>query len=203
MKRTRSLWETAVKSSISIVALFLIFLHLWVPALKVDVVTVALLVVAVLPWAYTVIQSVTLPGGYGVKFQDIAAAGAKLENSEAVVSLSASASNETQQPILERVQSLDPNLAVAGLRIEIEKSIRKIADAHGIPSHGPLTTLLGTLGAEGLLAATMVDGLRTLIRIGNEAVHGATVDPEAAEWAILHSQQIIRSLSRVVEARSS
>jgi hypothetical protein len=200
-----SVWTTIhrsrsviLKSAMSLIALGFILVHILKPSLKVDSITIALIVIAMLPWLYSVIESAKFPGGYEIKFRDISKAGEKIGGGGVVAEMSASAAADSAlQSTLERVQSIDPNLAVAGLRIEIEKSVRKIADAHGVPSRGPLTNLVNTLGTRGVFPGSMVDGLKTLIQIGNSAVHGASVDPSAAEWAIIHSQQIIRSLNRI------
>jgi len=198
MKRNTMPGHHIVKSAISLGAVTLIILHLCKPALKVDGVTIALVIVASLPWLYSVVESAKLPGGYEIKFRDISKAGEKVGAGEkAILSDIAASEDTTSLSTLERVQSLDPNLAVAGLRIEIEKAVRRIADVHSIPSGGALTSLVVNLGSKAIIPLTMVDGLKTLIRIGNEAVHGASVDPEAANWAILHSEQIIRSLNSI------
>ncbi len=98
---------------------------------------------------------------------------------------------------MEQVHAIDPNLAIAGLRIEVEKSLRKIAHAHAIPNRGALKQLVRTLGSRGLLTPSTVAGLEELVDMGNSAVHGATVDPEAAEWALRNSGIIIQSLNRI------
>jgi len=125
-----------------------------------------------LTWLYAAIESAKLPGGYEIKFRDIAKAGEKVSPGT-LESVSAAADTSSGMSTWELVQPIDPNLALAGLRIEIEKSLRRIAAVHSVSTRLPVTYVLRALGAKGALPPATVDGLKTLIRLGNEAVHGA------------------------------
>lgn len=56
------------------VAILVAALNLWVPDLKIDGITLALLLVAVAPCLAPVIKSVELPGGFKIELQDVKAA---------------------------------------------------------------------------------------------------------------------------------
>ena len=65
-----------VRMGISLSALALLVLHkLYTGLLPADTIGVGLLVVAVLPWVLTVISEAELPGGWKVKFREVAEGG--------------------------------------------------------------------------------------------------------------------------------
>jgi len=156
-------------------------------------VTVALLIVMLLPWLYSVIESAKLPGGYEVKFRDISEAAKKIEGSGDTFSLNAAADAPT---ISELVYALDPNLAMAYLRIEVEKSVRAIARKNGFTADDTLSAQIRSLTKAGVFPPQMADGILSLIGMANRAIHGASVDPMAAEWAVEHGEMVINSLRR-------
>jgi hypothetical protein len=61
-----------IKALISIVSLTIIIIRVALPALKIDSITLGLLIVAALPWFSDLLQSAELPGGWKVVFKDIA-----------------------------------------------------------------------------------------------------------------------------------
>lgn len=62
---------TWLKASISVIACSLLLVRIFWPELKVDSVTLGLLVVGVLPWFSNLIESAKFPGGWEVKFRDL------------------------------------------------------------------------------------------------------------------------------------
>lgn len=93
----------------------------------------------------------------------------------------------------------DPNLALAGLRIDIEKKLRAIADKHQLTSEGPEKTLSAAqltriLVEHGLLSDDERRALNDLLTTLNQAVHGAQVSDEAAQWALEIGPRIISGL---------
>lgn len=67
-----------VKLIISIIALSLIAGRLIWPHINIDAIILGLLIVAILPWLTSLIESAKFPGGWEVKFRDIQAAGQKI-----------------------------------------------------------------------------------------------------------------------------
>ena len=53
----------SIKYTISLLALVIALAHLIWPDIRIDAITVTLLVVAVLPWLSSVFKSIELPGG--------------------------------------------------------------------------------------------------------------------------------------------
>src|SRR6266851_3613859 len=116
---------------ISTVASIFIVLHLADPTLRIDAVSLVLLIVAMLPWLGSVFKSIEFPGGAKVEYQDLQ----KAELAASKAGLLGSGPDQpktSSSPSFMAVAHEDPNLALAGLRIEIEKALRSIAANLGI-----------------------------------------------------------------------
>ncbi|MCF5946695.1 hypothetical protein L2249_25705, partial [Xanthomonas perforans] len=66
-----------LKAVISVVAVSAIAVRIAFPEIKIDLVTLGLMIVAVLPWLSELIESAKFPGGWEVKFRDLREAGEK------------------------------------------------------------------------------------------------------------------------------
>ena len=118
--------STGLKLLVSGGALAFIVGHLIWPALTVDAVTLGLIAIAVLPWLSSLIESVELPGGFKIKLQNLQAAASKVTGGVPAT--------EGAKPTASylRLKEDDPNLALAGLRIEIETRLRALAQKYGV-----------------------------------------------------------------------
>jgi len=110
---------------ISLLAIIIILVHLIWPSLAIDGITLTLIVVAVIPWLAPLFKSLELPGGWKIEFKDLAKA--KVEADAAGLLASSTEVNVTKEYPFQIVAEDDPNLALAGLRIEIEKRLRELA----------------------------------------------------------------------------
>jgi hypothetical protein len=63
--------STIIKIAISSIAAALIIAHIGWPDLKIDSITIGLVVVAVLPWLASVIERATFPGGWELVFREV------------------------------------------------------------------------------------------------------------------------------------
>ena len=180
-----------LKLCISIGALIFIAIHIFLPDVKIDAITLGLLIVAVLPWLTSLIESAKFPGGWEVKFRDVQTAGDKITKQELVDVADVVPSPPSFLEIAER----DPNLALVGLRIEIEKRLRALAAKEGLDDQ---RRSLGFLSLElinkGVLDGPSASGLQELIRAGNNAAHGAKVEDGVAQWAIDTGPLVLASL---------
>jgi hypothetical protein len=92
----------------------------------------------------------------------------------------------------------DPNLALAGWRIELEQELRRIAEENDMPVETRSAgQLLGMLMRREIVDPRAAPGLQELLRLANRGVHGASVDPSVI--AVLRTQgrevlQYLRSL---------
>ena len=179
-----------VKLIVTVVAVILLVARLIWPSLKIDAVALGLLAIAVVPWLSSLIRSAEFPGGWKVEFRDVQSAGTKITGTDD------RGSSGTNGYSFQSIRSEDPNLALAGLRIEIEKRLRSLAEKNGLDSHGALVNQLDQLRRKGVIEENFASGILELVDAGNRAVHGAKVDPSVAEWALEESPRIINALDR-------
>jgi hypothetical protein len=177
-------------------------LHLVLPSLAVDAITLALLVIAVLPWVAPLVKSVELPGGLKLELRDLERATARADTAGL---LAAEPSSVEQEFSFEAVAARDPNLALAGLRIEIERRLTLLARAHRLQL-GRLRgvgQLLQTLTSASVLRSDEQSVLADMIGLLNAAVHGADVDQRAAEWALDVGPRLLTALDQRIAAAAA
>lgn len=179
-----------IKLAISIGAIAVIALRFAFPHLSIDAITLGLIIVAILPWISSIIESAEFPGGWKVKFRDIEEAGRKVTGE--VPSQDRIISADMLRLQLDAAE--DPNLALVGLRIEIEKRLRAIAHQNGLPESRPASALARDLQNRGVLADSSVSGLQELIAAGNKAAHGARVEPQVSDWARNYGPRVLAAL---------
>lgn len=171
-------------------ALSIALVHVVFPGLAIDAVALVLVIVAVVPWLAPLFKSLQLPGGWKVEFQDLQKVAAKADDAGL---LSPPVSPEPEYAF-QSVADRDPNLALAGLRIELEKRLVRLAEAHDIGTHMQgMARLLRELARRGILSEDEESVLSDLVHLLNAAVHGASVDPRATEWAMDVGPQLIQS----------
>jgi hypothetical protein len=93
----------------------------------------------------------------------------------------------------------DPNLALAGWRIEVERELRRIGEEYHIPSSQSRSAgrLLASLSGTGAIEPEAVRGLRELISLANEGVHGASVDESVVNVLRDEGRNVLRYLQSV------
>lgn len=170
-------------------ALLLIARFIW-PDIRIDAVALGLLVVATLPWLSTLIQSAEFPGGWKVEFRDVESAGRKITGSEET------STTTPQDRTYLKIINEDANLALVGLRIELENRVRALAEKNNVDSNMPLAVLLQELRFKRIIDNDVFAGIQDLINSGNKAAHGANVDPSISNWAFAHGPQILAVLDR-------
>ena len=168
------------------------------PSLAIDAITLVLLMLAVVPWLAPIFKSLELPGGWKFEFQDLQRAS---DRAEAAGLLASQPVAPAATFTLERIANEDPNLALAGLRIEIEKRLVALAERRGIETRsrgvGQLLRLLSESGALGQQERAALADLTGLL---NSAVHGAKLDQRSANWAIEVGPRLLRALDELVSA---
>lgn len=182
-----------MKASISIIALVIAIVHSIWPGVTIDSITVAMVVVAIIPWLAPLMKSVELPGGTKIEFREFEKAQEKAEKVGLL-------SNEVETRKIPdhtflMVAEEDPKLALAGLRIEIEKRLRTIANRQGIPSQNKgVGQLLKLLSENNLLSNEERSVLLDMVGLLNGAVHGIDVDDRTAQWALDVGPRILKGL---------
>jgi len=143
---------------------------------------------AFLPWFLDLFDKIKLPGGLELKLRNIEA---KLDE-------------EGKEPELEDREAFeffmpdDPNLAMVGLRIEIEKRLRRIAKNRQITSDDGRTLtirqLLKELAAVGVVGHNAVAMIADMMPALNAAAHGAELPSESSEWVLKNGPRLLALL---------
>ncbi|MGC1122580.1 MAG: hypothetical protein WBA22_15955 [Candidatus Methanofastidiosia archaeon] len=119
-----------IRVVITIIALILAVIHVIWPDLAIDLVTLSLIVVAILPWLSPILKSFELPGGLKIEFRDMEKTAEKIDKA----GLLPPNPKKTYEYSFFSISEEDPNLALADLRIEIEKRLKEIASIRDVPS---------------------------------------------------------------------
>lgn len=180
---------------ITAVATGIAIFHSWFPSITIDAITVTLLGIAVIPWLGPLFKSVEIPGGVKVEFNDLEAARKKVEESGLIVEDKRVRPMEEHEYAFQSVVGNDPNLALAGLRIEIESRLREIAKRRGLRwERIPLQRIMSELESKGVLSGKETAAIRDLLPLLNQAAHGAETDPSAFEWAMDFGPRVLGAL---------
>src|SRR5436853_6275727 len=116
-----------LRYGITLAALALAVAHIAFPKFELDVTTLILFSIGLLPWLAPLFKSVELPGGLKVEFQELQEVTDRAKEAGLL-------GPETKAPVEQSFQAIaaaDPNLALAGVRIELEKRLRQLAAAGG------------------------------------------------------------------------
>lgn len=183
---------------ITVAAVAIAAVHLVWPQLTIDGITLILLLVAVVPWLLPLFKSVELPGGVKLEFQDLQASEQR-----------AAAAGLLDEPPLPQpdhdysfqvVADEDANLALAGLRIEIERRLGRLAEGVGLGSAKmSISRLLKVLGDTGRLTSEQRSVLSDMVGLLNSAAHGAIADQRSAEWALKVGPRLLATLDKRIQ----
>ena len=189
-----------VQISVTVVALCGAVAHLYWPDAKIDAVTLTLIILAALPWVAILFEEIELPGGWKFKVADLK----KSEQRAVQVGLldeDALPRVPDHEYSFQMVADDDPNLALAGLRIEIERKLNQLVESAGLRSGSTSPRVnvgraLKVLGDAGILTHDQSSVLSDIIGLLNSAVHGAKVDQQSAHWALEVGSRLLTSLDR-------
>lgn len=149
------------------------------------------LALAIVPWVLGIIERINAPGGFEIVF-------AKVEGQ-----LDASQTTPDDEDInaFKYFEGSDPNLAIAMLRVQIERRLRQIAedvmlapDQRGRPR--TLRSLADELARLGAIPDEATVLLRDLMPVMNEAVHGVELQSNASEFAQSYGPKILSMLKK-------
>lgn len=190
-----------VSGIISLVACLLIIAHLLVPNIKIDGTVLVLFLFLIMPWLLPYIKSFEIPNLLKIELPSVKAATDKItKNQNVIVKVPAlEVGMQAHEPKINIKSFYDPNLALVGIRIEIEKKLNEIYEKGlGQEKRKSLGSAIKELQDKGLLSKDLGAGLRDLITLGNCAAHGSTVSQEAAEYAVEHAPVILNILDDVI-----
>lgn len=187
-----------IRYLITLLAVVVAVLHGIFPNITIDGISLTLLVIAMLPWLSSLFKSIELPGGLKVEYQALE----KIEErARSAGLLSEQVSSPPDTYSFQTVAPRDPNLALAGLRIELEKRLVRLAESRQLPVRkSSIGYLLTQLNQRELIAGSERALLSDMVGLLNSAVHGAEVEPAAAEWALEIGPRILKALEERAES---
>ena len=179
-----------------------------IPSITIDTITLVLIVLAALPWLIENIKEFEIPGVVKITLPDAKAVTDKIEEDRIVLvspaelklkgyapTVVVSEKPDTTIDILRSVADSDPNLALVGFRIEVEKRITRLAQLNGLSTERRgLHRLIRELSDRKILSSSATGGLLDLVALANRAAHGAEVTRDAAEWVLDVGPSILRQL---------
>jgi len=194
--------KTLVASALSVLALSAAVVRAAFPDLKIDTTTALFLALAVVPWLGEFLRSLELPGGVKIEYQDarlvqagVVAAGLSTSNSGASGTITSEDKNSERERSYTELIDRDPNLALAGLRIEIERALVDLGKRRGVHADRRSTLwIIKELISDGVLDSKAYLAIADLIHLLNKAVHGAEITPNAARIAMESGTQVLASI---------
>jgi hypothetical protein len=184
----KSLWDNhrakiALSAFCVLVALFDTF------AKSLSIIAAAALSIAIVPWVVTFIEKLSLPGGFELVMT-------KAANR---VDAAHTVPDEKDIDAFKYLSGNDPNMAIALLRIQIERRLREIAehvmiepDSRGRPR--TLRTLAEELAKQGAISKDALALIYDLMPVMNEAVHGTQLNADASTFALEYGPKILAML---------
>jgi hypothetical protein len=91
----------------------------------------------------------------------------------------------------------DPTLALAKVRIDIEREVRRIASEASLRSNRPLIQMINEIFKLGLLTPPIFQALRNVLNPMNQAIHGLKVDRDQALEVFNLGNDLSRYLSSI------
>ena len=180
-------------------AILIAIAHIIWPSIKIDLITLALVVIAIIPWLAPLFKSLEFPGGWKIEFQDVQDAKDKAGKAGL---LKSELKAEKPESAYLQIADQDPNLALAGLRIEIEKRLVRIAQVNNLPTQrAGVVQMLRILSERDILTNQERAALEDIIGVLNAAVHGASVDQRTGELAMEMGGKIIEALDEKISSR--
>jgi len=190
---------------IVIIGIMLIVVHgFWSDIFKVDGVTILILFILAIPFVAQYLKKAKFPGAE-FEFRE------EIRETQKLVQLSVEQAEKAQSageakilPFetfkLSSVRELldsDSVLALAALRIEIEKKLRTAADFLGFPMRNKLSIfkLSEAVYRKGLLSFEQITALRKIINMCDKAIHGSLISRDEAREIFDLAEELNKTFS--------
>lgn len=188
----------ALKSIITTGFICLFIIYIIQNQMKIDITGLGFLLLSLIPWSTRILKSAKLPGGLEIEFKDIA------EAQKLVESVPKDFKITKHKYSFLNILGIDPNIAMAALRVEIETRLREIGSFYGFSEYEPLTSLFRSLRKNESITEQEFYGMEELIHVGNKAAHGAKVEDKIIKWATDYAPVILGILdSKISEIKKT
>jgi len=194
---------------ITTLAIFVGLAHLIFPSIKIDAILITLIIIAIIPWLEPLFKSVELPGGFKVEYQDLKKIEIEAKKAGLIknIQLTEKVIDDKSHPdtfSFVEIAEKNQEFALIGLRIEIEKRLRNLADKYSIESNKfSVNKLIDVLAKNEILTKAEMVSLKDIIKTLNHAAHGMDYDQRNADWVIENGPKILESLDDKLEFRGS
>ncbi len=184
--------QNILQKIISTGSLILIIAHLIWPQIAIDLITITLLIIAIVPWTSWLFKSLELPGGIKVEYRDLEKI---TEEATGTDLLKAVDKDKAYYYSIEN----NPDISLAWLRIEIEKRIRILNSLCNFSENKNFSASLEHLQDNKIIDRKEYNILRDLRGTLNKAAHGIEVEPKINDWAFTTGLSILSALDEKIK----
>lgn len=191
MKYMKTLYLRIV---ITVLVLLVAGVHIFIPSLQIDLITLTLIVLGIIPWLAPLFKSLEFPGGWKFEFQELEKATSEVKASGLLSEVSVKDQSKYE---FDQIAVSNPVLALASLRIELEKSLKKLAEYGGIKNNPRgIRYLTNDLFQNQLISQQEKSALDDMVDTLNRAVHGDELDYRATQWVIETGPKILHGIDK-------
>jgi hypothetical protein len=162
----------------------------------ISAVALGLIVLALSPWLIRFLKTLEMPG---VKLEFREQLEKVTERAEDAGLLAEPDRAVEARPTYESVYNTDPTLALAGLRIELERRLGELAAISGLTApRRSIGHLIRILNEAGVLDRDEASVIADLLPLMNKAIHSEEYSREAPGWAIQVGPELLAGIDRKI-----
>jgi hypothetical protein len=191
------------KILVSLIFLSIFLIRIFMPNIKIDSLSIVIVLLAIVPWFIQYVKALEINGIGKVDLVDKAMKNEieQKADSAGIENIPPKAATDIQITY-DNLRNSDPKLALAGLRIEIENSLRKIAAKNMIDvNRKGIWKMTQILGEKQLIDDYERALILDMTGILNKAVHSQIqeYDDDSIDWAFNMGFKILNSLEQKAE----
>lgn len=186
---------------ISFICFWFIVFHILFPDLSIDTITIILILIMIFPWLYPYVKSISLPGGWGVEFRDaVKHLEETADESNIMKDRDRKKIREEIEPIKLDLLRIDPIIAFASLRSDLERKISEILNLKNIelPTYS-IHLLLSSLFFRDIISSSDYQTINEIIKICNQVIHGRKIDISVAIRVYYIGQATLTFLDSLID----
>lgn len=186
---------------ISFICLWFIVFHILFPDLSIDATTITLILIMIFPWLYPYVKSIKLPGGGGIEFRHNVKLLEETANESNIMKYrDRKKIREEIEPIKLDLLRIEPIMAFASLRSDLERKIREILNLKNIdlPTYN-INLLLASLFFRDIISSSDYETINMIIKICNQVIHGRKIDTSIAIRFYYIGQATLKFLDSLIE----